>query len=282
MKYAVITSNSYFSYLILSGLLRAFQSQIGIVIEARGMIKGKSTGAMLLNVLRRSGWRGFCYKVGTAAYTRLLDKLTRMIPGRRRLFSPLAHAAQLGLPVATFADANSAPCLERLRDIGPDLIFAVNVYQKLKPPLLNLPTLGIVNCHFGMLPNYRGMSPYMWALANGEKEIGITAHFMDEQFDTGDIIAQEAVPLQKRDSACGLYLRGCVVARGMLVEIARRAEQGDIPRRLQPAQGTYYSLPGADCVRDIRRNGHKLVRIRDLLAVACGRIDNKPRSRDRE
>lgn len=275
MKFAVITSKSYLSYLILSHLLSEHREKIACVIEARGMIQGKRMPAMLREVYRRSGLRGFSYKIGTAAYSRLLDRLTRFIPGSKRDFSPLSHARRLTIPVRTFTDANSAACLEQLRAVEPDLIFGVNVYQKLKPALLRLPKIGVVNCHFGMLPNYRGMSPYMWALAHGETEMGVTAHFMDEAFDTGDIIIQELVPIEKHDSAYALYLRGCLVAREILERTARLAEQGRIPRRPQPKQGSYYSLPGPDCVREIRRHGHKLCRLRDLWTVFTGRIERE-------
>lgn len=273
MKYAIITSNSYFSSLILSKLLETFHEQIGVIIEARGMIKGKSTSAMLLNVLKRSGFRGFCYKIGTATFSRFLDKISRVIPGNSRIYSPLAHATRLGIPVETFSDTNNEACLARLRAVQPDLIFGVNVYQRLKAPILELPRIGIVNCHFGMLPFYRGMSPYMWALANDEDSIGITAHFMDEEFDTGDIIIQKSVPILHPDSAYALYIRGCLVARTILAEIASMAEEGKIHRTHQPKSGSYYSLPGPDCIRAIRRNGHKLVRLKDLLRVIIGRIE---------
>jgi methionyl-tRNA formyltransferase len=236
------------------------------------MIKGKGTVSMLMNVLKRSGIRGFSYKVGTAVYSRLLDKLSRLVGSKRSLFSPLAHAELLGIPVETFTDVNSDACLARLRSLGPDLVFGINVYQKVYPPFLSIPAIGVVNCHFGMLPNYRGMSPYMWALANDEKTIGITAHFMDEEFDTGDIIAQEPVAVRQPDSAYHLYLRGCVVAAKMLTKIARMAEEGSVPRRSQPREGSYYSLPGASCVKAIRSHGHKLVRVRELIQVARGQV----------
>ena len=42
-----------------------------------------------------------------------------------------------------------------------------------------------VNCHAGMLPKYRGRNVINWAIINGEKELGITVHFIDNKIDTG-------------------------------------------------------------------------------------------------
>jgi len=269
VKYAVITSNSYFSYLILSRLLDEYRHSISVMIEARGMIEDKSPPAMFLHVLRRLGLRGFCYKTGTAAYGRLLDKVADILPGIQRAFGPLTHARHLGIEVITFKDANSEPCLELLRTVHPDVIFAVNVYQKLRAPLLKLPRVGIINIHFGMLPWYRGMSPYMWAMAHGETEIGITAYFMDEQFDTGDIVIQESVPILSHDSVYALYVRGCLKAGHILTHIAAAARNSAIPCKPQsPDQGSYFSMAGSACIAEIRRRGHVLVRAQDLLRTA--------------
>jgi len=176
----------------------------------------------------------------------------------------------------TTADVNQEQCLQRLRGLAPDLAFSVNVYQRLHAPVLAIPRLGVVNVHFGMLPFYRGMSPYMWALSRGEAEIGITAHFMDERFDTGDIIAQRIVRVRSQDSACAVYLRGCLVARDILLEIARSADEGTIPRRVQPRDGgTYYSLPDKKCIADIRRRGFALANPQDLARMAYARIGGR-------
>ncbi len=61
-----------------------------------------------------------------------------------------------------------------------------------------MPRLGIVNGHPSLLPRYRGPFPIAWAIRNGETEIGMTFHLMDAAFDTGNVLAQKAVPLQRR------------------------------------------------------------------------------------
>ncbi len=61
-----------------------------------------------------------------------------------------------------------------------------------------MPRLGIVNGHPSLLPRYRGPFPSAWAVRNGETEIGLTYHLMDAAFDTGNILAQKSIPLDRR------------------------------------------------------------------------------------
>jgi hypothetical protein len=270
-SFVVLTSNSYFSYLILSEFLSVHRNRVRAVIETRGFMKGRSLLGTLWTVLRRSGLRGSVYKLGTAGFSRMLDVVARWKPGSQRAFGPLSLARRLGITVAAVTDANGEDCLVLLRTLKPDLVCAVNVYQLIRPPLLAIPRLGVINLHFGMLPDYRGMSPYIWALSRGEKEIGLTAHFMDERFDTGDIVEQRAVQIRPGESAFEVYVRSCLAARSMLCLIARLAGRGPLPRRPQPiGTGTYFALPDRACLRELRRKRHPLLRLRDLMAVVTG------------
>ncbi|SNT56676.1 methionyl-tRNA formyltransferase [Asanoa hainanensis] len=61
---------------------------------------------------------------------------------------------------------------------------------KLPASVLRTPRLGVINVHSSLLPRYRGPAPVLWAIRNGDAEIGLTVHRMDEQFDTGPILAQ--------------------------------------------------------------------------------------------
>ena len=63
------------------------------------------------------------------------------------------------------------------------------------PEIFDLPPHGTLNIHDSLLPAYAGFSPLIWALINGEKEVGVTAHMMDAELDAGDIVLQRAVPV---------------------------------------------------------------------------------------
>src|SRR5882724_7874580 len=78
----------------------------------------------------------------------------------------------------------------------------VVAYGKLLPKaILALPKHGFLNVHFSLLPKYRGAAPIQWALANGEKETGVTLFWLDEGMDTGPIFLQKRLAISPEDDA---------------------------------------------------------------------------------
>lgn len=107
-----------------------------------------------------------------------------------------ATAQKLGLPLYQPQRCNATEFLEVIRQLGPDINLSVSYDQILRRPILDSAPRGFVNFHAGKLPWYRGRSVLNWALINGETEVGVTAHFVDEGIDTGDIILQRTLPVE--------------------------------------------------------------------------------------
>jgi methionyl-tRNA formyltransferase len=77
-----------------------------------------------------------------------------------------------------------------IKESQPDLIWVTDYRYLLPLSLINLAPKGAVNLHPSLLPKYRGRAAINWAILNGERELGLTAHFVDEGMDSGDIIEQ--------------------------------------------------------------------------------------------
>jgi len=75
-----------------------------------------------------------------------------------------------------------------------------------------VPRLGTINVHPSLLPKYRGASPIQWALANGDRETGVSILFVTPKMDAGDILAQEPFPIAPEDTFSSLETR--LSARG--------------------------------------------------------------------
>lgn len=87
----------------------------------------------------------------------------------------------------------------------PELIVTC-AYGKIVPKvILDYPKYGCINIHASILPKYRGSAPMQWAIANGEKETGITLMYMDEKMDTGDIIDIEKIPILDDDDLGSIH-----------------------------------------------------------------------------
>ncbi|MEU5714694.1 methionyl-tRNA formyltransferase [Streptomyces sp. NPDC020403] len=93
----------------------------------------------------------------------------------------------------------------RLQEAEPDIIVANNWRTWIPRRIFALPRHGTLNVHDSLLPKYAGFSPLIWALINGESEVGVTAHLMNDELDAGDIVRQEAVPVGPADTTTDLF-----------------------------------------------------------------------------
>jgi methionyl-tRNA formyltransferase len=115
-------------------------------------------------------------------------------------------AEKHGVPVEIRSRPDES-LVERLREVEPDVIVATNWRTWIPPAIFRLPRLGTLNVHDSLLPAYAGFAPLIWALINGEEQVGVTAHMMDEDLDAGDIVLQRAVPVGPTDTATDLFHR---------------------------------------------------------------------------
>ncbi|AWS43147.1 methionyl-tRNA formyltransferase [Streptosporangium sp. 'caverna'] len=115
-------------------------------------------------------------------------------------------AEKHGVPVLLRSRPDDA-LLRALHDAAPDIIVANNWRTWLPPEIFDIPPHGTLNIHDSLLPAYAGFSPLIWALINGEKEVGVTAHRMNAELDAGDIVIQRAVPVGPGDTVTDLFHR---------------------------------------------------------------------------
>ncbi|MFD3969766.1 methionyl-tRNA formyltransferase [Streptomyces cyaneofuscatus] len=115
-------------------------------------------------------------------------------------------AEKHGIPVI-IRNRPDGELVERLNEVAPDIIVANNWRTWMPPEIYNLPVHGTLNIHDSLLPAYAGFSPLIWALINGEPEVGVTAHLMDEELDAGDIVIQRSVAVGPTDTTTDLFHR---------------------------------------------------------------------------
>lgn len=111
-------------------------------------------------------------------------------------------AQRHGVPLLTVGDMNGRRAEEALRAARPDVI-AFTGGGLIRSALLAVPRLGILNCHMGILPRFRGMDVVEWAiLERGDEQplIGLTLHLMDRGVDTGPILLQHRLELRSGDT----------------------------------------------------------------------------------
>jgi methionyl-tRNA formyltransferase len=113
--------------------------------------------------------------------------LQPLLEGENGVFRNLREVAKRdGFQLAICRDQNSPASIVQLREWNPDLIIFTggNILRK---QLLDVPRLGVLNVHLGLLPEIRGMSSPEWSLLKN-LPVGITIHYMDAGIDTGPVL----------------------------------------------------------------------------------------------
>ena len=126
--------------------------------------------------------------------------------GKSIVKSPVKICAEkYGIPVFQPERVRKPEAVERIRQEEPDLIVVAAFGQILPQKLLDIPKYGCINVHTSLLPKYRGAAPIQWAIINGEKKSGVTIMQMDAGLDTGDILMQEELELDPKETAETLF-----------------------------------------------------------------------------
>jgi methionyl-tRNA formyltransferase len=136
------------------------------------------------------------------------------------------RAESAGIEFLPLANVNSPESLSKLAGFEADLFVSMSFDQIFRQDFLRLPLRGVINCHAGALPFYRGRNILNWALINGEKEFGVTVHYVDEGIDTGDIITQRFSPIRDIDDYGTLLGRAVTICADALHEAMQMIREG--------------------------------------------------------
>lgn len=158
----------------------------------------------------------------------------------------LADAAgRFGIPLHAPARINADEAIAMCAALAPDLLISVAYNQILRRPVREIARLGAVNFHAGKLPCYRGRNVINWAIINGESELGLTAHFMDDGIDTGDILLQRTEPIGWTDTYGDVLARVTEAMPDMVAATLDGLVAGTlVPRPQRDLPGTYFGGRG--------------------------------------
>lgn len=159
-------------------------------------------------------------------------------------YSPVKECAlKHGIPVFQPERVKRPEAVETLRSYEADVFVVAAFGQILSREILDMPRLGCLNIHASLLPRYRGASPIQHAIIDGEERTGITIMQMDAGIDTGDILYQKELPIDRRDTSQSLYDKLTVLGGQTIVEALKLLEQGMlVPRKQQEEEGSYVKM----------------------------------------
>jgi len=148
-----------------------------------------------------------------------------------QVLGSMTNSAQIDF--ISHGNINSEEFLSTITRYNCDILVSMSFNQIFKREILSLPPQGIVNCHAGKLPFYRGRNILNWVLINDESEFGITVHYVDEGIDTGDIILQRPYPISDLDDYSSLLERAYEGCGTLLHQALQDIRQGKAHRTPQ-------------------------------------------------
>lgn len=132
--------------------------------------------------------------------------------------------------------------IKQLNDLEPDLMVVV-AFRMLPKIVWSIPTQGTFNLHASLLPQYRGAAPINWAIINREKYSGVTTFLINEQIDTGFILLQKKVTIDKEDNAGSLHDKLALRGSELICETIKGIFDESIRPQKQQAKGTEKIAP---------------------------------------
>ncbi len=162
-------------------------------------------------------------------------------PGEKCWFASVADwARSRNIPVFCPADVNQPEWIGHIAALAPDAIFSFYYRKMLCREILAIPQAGAYNLHGSLLPAYRGRAPVNWVLVNGEKQTGVTLHYMVAKPDAGDVVGQKTVDIAFEDTAVTLYDKLCRASVELLDEVLPLLRTGRAPRLGQDIRKASY------------------------------------------
>ena len=148
-----------------------------------------------------------------------------------------------GLNFIEYDELDEPQLITKIRNLEIDAAVVCSFNYKIPKILLEAVKDGFINVHPSLLPKYRGANPYSRVIINGETETGVTIHFMDESFDTGDIIAQKPYHIHSKATMGTLFNELNVLGIELLLQVLQAYETETLPRLAQP-KGDFVKAKG--------------------------------------
>lgn len=259
-KIVIITNGNIFSKVILSKFISDNLEIIKGVLVITGDYKGRTGFRSLFSLMRVTALPYILFKV----FSILFFKISKLFG----YSSPLFVKDLIISKNISYFESNSVKSpkvLEWIDCIHPDLIVSVSCPQLIGQKILSLSKLGGINIHSSLLPKFAGLAPYFWVLSEGCEETGITIHYLSPKFDQGNILIQRKLVILPKESVFNLFYRLAKLGNENLSDAVYKAINGDQGKKQNLEEYSYFSNPSFQGYRNLRKNGHVLCRLNELI-----------------
>jgi methionyl-tRNA formyltransferase len=202
---------------------------------------------------------GFARLVARTAKARVLQTLPRSRESKS--FHSLAQMCNaFGIPYQLLSNPNSKEFVSAVEDRRADVLVSVACPAILKENLLRVPPMGCINIHHAPLPRYKGMMPTFWQMYHGERQLGLTIHYMAARIDEGEALLQEELPIEPGSSLDAMIVRCKRHGAHCMAKVLRQMHKHEHqPIALDQSKGTYFTFPTLEEMREFHRRGLRAI-----------------------
>ena len=151
------------------------------------------------------------------------------------------YAVAQQLPLLQPTSLKAPSFIKELQALEAD-VFVVVAFRMLPKVVWSIPPKGTFNLHASLLPAYRGAAPINWTIINQEKESGVTTFLIDEKIDTGNVLLQEKIQLEKGETAGSLHDKLASLGGKVTIDTLETLQKG-IEAQPQLTDGTEKDAP---------------------------------------
>lgn len=252
------TYSSIYSSLVLNDLLRESTIEIVAIINSTRLLKPSYSGLKgSIKFIQTTGLR-------YATYLFFITDLFAWLQPLSRLNTVHSLAKKYNIPLLNSIDINRKKEIQFISELEPDVLLSAHFNQLFKVEVLQLPKLAAINIHPSLLPNYKGVDPVFYALLKKEEKIGVTAHLIDQTFDTGRILVQQSFSANASKTVfqqnIQLFQAGGKIAIDTIHQLL--ANQQGLE---QQQEGNYDSWPDKHLIKQFKKQGNKLIKLQDYF-----------------
>ena len=148
-------------------------------------------------------------------------------------FVDFSDLRERGIEVIETAGKTEDITLEKIKRIAPDIILVIGWSWIIPKEIIKTAKIAAIGHHPTLLPKHRGNAPIPWTLITGLARTGTSFFILEENIDSGDIVAQETIEVSREDNANSLYLKSMEASSKLLLKLLAQISEGEMKRRKQ-------------------------------------------------
>ena len=170
------------------------------------------------------------------------------------------------IPIFETRDINLPEAINFIENSKSDYLLCAHFNQLLKEPVLSIESVECINIHPSLLPSYKGVDPVFYAMQDDVVDIGVSLHRMDKSFDSGEILSQASITLDKSKTLlinnCELFEQGIKLAIAWMRDGEKQSVNSAKNNHLKSEN--YDSWPTRNDIKRFKNSGKKLMNLSAL------------------